>query len=393
MGRAKITLMTAVLMLTFVAAAAEVDDPAHQEQERQAAFRNGFMTIVDSLNQGSFDLFLSAIDKNDFLDRIFGLRLIDQRIKKDFAEQMQTQFASVVRGAFSDSADTVKATLLGIESRADRGRAVVRFDLPNLQFSYHEYELRLDNKNRVVIVDWIDYLQGERYTENIGNMLVMAAPSNPAARKLIDFQNVKDADLFQFTELLKAARDRQAQRYVEIINELAPNLQRQRIVVLTTVHLTKQIRNRRMLRTALIQMAQYFPEEPLYSLMLLDYYVPSRMFEEARAALQRTYAKLGFDDAAMEARLSAIVLAMGNPADAAASAARAIELEPGLELAWWSALRARVAIADFEGAVEALQKLEQQHGHTLGAAELERDKVFAPLLASDEFAAWAAARK
>jgi hypothetical protein len=380
-------------MFTAVAAATEVDDPARQEQERQAAFRAGFTTIVDSLNQGSFDLFVGAIDKNDFLARIFGLRLIDQRIKKEFAEQMQTQFAGLVRGAFSDSEDAIKATLLGIESRADRGRVVVRFDLPNLQFSYHEYELRLDNKNHVYIVDWFDYLQGERYTDKIGNMLVMAAPSKAAARKLIDFQNVKDADLFQFTELLKAARDRQAQRYVEIINTLAPNLQRQRIVVLTAVQMAKLIGNRRMLRTALIQMAQYFPEEPLYSLMLLDYYVPSRMFDEARAALQRTYAKLGFDDAAMEARLSAIDLASGNSTDAAAAAVRAIELEPGLELAWWSALRARVALADFAGAVEALQKLEQQHGHSLGAAELERDKAFAPLLASDEFAAWAAAHQ
>jgi tetratricopeptide (TPR) repeat protein len=393
MKQDKFTLLIALLMLATAAWSSEIDDAARLEQERQAAFRAGFTTIVESLNAGSFDLFAKSIDRNDFLERIFGLRLIDQRIKKDFAEQMQTQFANFLQAGFRDSKDGVKATLLGIESNGDRGRAVVRYDLPELQFSYHSYELLLDKKNRLVIVDWTDYLQGERFSDGVGNSLVMAAPGRPAVRKLIDYQNVKDSDMFQFTELLKAARDRNAKRYAEIINSLNPELQRQRVVVLAGVQLAKLIRNRRMLRTALMQMAQFFPEEPLYTLMLLDYYVPAKLYDEALAALQRTYGQLGFDDAAMEARLSAIALAMGNTADASAFAARALELEPGLELAWWSALRARVAVADHAGAVEALQNLEQKYGHTLGAAELERDRTFAPLLASDEFLAWAASRK
>jgi len=393
MRRTKTTLLIALLMLSMPGWGDEAEDAARLEQEQQLAFRAGFTTIVEALNLGSFDLLVSAIDDGDFLDRIFSLRLIDQRIKRDFAEQMETQFASLVEAGFRDSKDSIKATLLGIESRGDYGRAVVRYDLANLQFNYHEYDLRLDKKNRVVIVDWIDNLQGERYTDSVGNSLVMAAPSRSAARKLIDYQNIKDSDMFQFTELLKAARDRNAKRYAEIINRLNPELQRQRIVVLTSVHLAKSIKNRRMLRTTLMQVAKYYPEEPLYSLMLLDYYVPSKMFDEATAALRRSYAKFGFDDAAMEARLSAIALAMGNSADAGALAERAIGLESGLELAWWSALRARVAVADYGGSVEALQELEQQHGHTLGHAELERDKTFAALLASEEFTAWANARQ
>jgi tetratricopeptide (TPR) repeat protein len=136
-------------------------------------------------------------------------------------------------------------------------------------------------------------------------------------------------------------------------------------------------------------MAQYYPFDPLYSLLLLDYYVPTKKFEDALTALRATYGQLGFDDAAMEARISAINLAMGNTADASSYAERAIKLEPGLELAWWSALRARVALANYAGAIEALERLEKDYGHKLGRVELERDKSFAPLLASAEFAAWA----
>jgi tetratricopeptide (TPR) repeat protein len=126
--------------------------------------------------------------------------------------------------------------------------------------------------------------------------------------------------------------------------------------------------------------------------MLLDYYVPAKMFAEAIAALQRSYAKFGFEDAAMESRISALTLAMGNSTDANAFAERAILMEPRLELAWWSALRARVAEDKFAAAVEALQQLEEHHGHTLGADELRGDRSFAALLASDDFKTWAASR-
>ena len=392
MTRSKTMFLAAFLAFAASAWGDDASDAEQLELQRQDAFRAGFTSIVESLNSGSFDAFEKAFNRAATLDRIFGLRLIDQRVKQGFRDSMETQFGGMLRAGFRDSPDGIKATLLGIESRGDRGRAVVRLDLPDLQFSYHDYDLRLDDKNRVFINDWVDYLHGGSYLDSVGLSLVMASPSEPAVRKLIDFQNVKSSELFQFTELLKAARDRRADRYVEIVNNLNPELQRQRVAVMTGVQLSKTIRSRRMLRTALVQVAKYFPDEPLYSLMLLDYYVPSKMYDEATAALQRTYASLGFPDAAMEARLSAIRLETGNAEDANALADRAIELEPGLELAWWSALRARVALSDFPRAVAALQELEQQHGHTLGRAELERDKSFAALLASAEFGAWSADR-
>ena len=43
--------------------------------------------IVDDLNAGSTDAFVDSIDQADMLDRIFGLRLIDQRIKKQVRER------------------------------------------------------------------------------------------------------------------------------------------------------------------------------------------------------------------------------------------------------------------------------------------------------------------
>lgn len=367
------------------------DQAEEEELARQEAFRAGMQDIVESLNGGSTDRFIAAIDQQDFVERIFGLRLIDQRVKKSFRESMENQFDGMVASTFADSKDNMKATLLGVESRGNRGRAVVRFDLPDFQFSYHEYELLLDDGNNLVVVDWTDFLRGERFTDGVGMSLIVASPSKPAIRKLLDYQNVKEADLFQFTELMKAARDRQAKRYIEIINGLDERLARQRVVVLTSVQLMKQVRSRRMLRTALTYMAKYHPQDPLFSLMLLDFYFPTRQYEAAFQALQRLYDRLDVDDAAMEARLSAASLVMGKGEDADTHAEQAINLEPGLELGWWSALRARAALADYPRSIEALSELANRFGHKLDREALGGDPGLKGLLASDEFDSWLAA--
>lgn len=395
----KTTKAVFVSLLIIMAAplwADDLEDAEKLEAERQEIFQTGFEFIVESMNLGSIDVFVANMNASDFLNRVYGLRLINPGVKKSFSESMANQFPSLIREGFRDgfgnSQVDIKGKLLGVESRGIHARAVVRYDWPNMQFGYHEYELKLDDSGRIVIVDWLDYYHGDSYSDSVGTGLVVALPSEAAVRKLIDFKDPSPPDLFQYTELLKAARDKRDEKYLELLSGLNPALQRQHLVLKLTVQLAKQVNNRRFLRVALMQMAEHAPEEPLFSLMLLDYYVPSHRFDLAIEALQRTYDKLGFEDAAMEARLSAITLAKGNAADANAYAERAILMEPQLELGWWSALRARVGVADFAAAVAALQHLEEHFGHELGAEQLKGDKAFAPLLASDEFKSWDTSR-
>jgi len=385
-------ILSYLLILTAVVSspirADELEDLEKAELAKQEAFRSGFAELVEDMNYGSFSRFIESIDQKDFIDRVYGLRLIDQKIKKQFNEKLEFTYQDLIMSGFAIPEEGLKATLLGIESRGDHGRAVVRFDYPDFEFSYHEYDLRLDEDERVIVVDWIDFGSGMRFSESIGRPLVMVAPSKPAMRKLLDFQNVSERDLFQFGELLKAARDRQLDRYMEIREGLSPQLQRQRIVVESSVQVARQVRKRRQMIAGLQVMAEHFPDEPLYTLMLLDYYFPSRKYEEAMQSLQLLADRLDVGDAAMEARFSAAALVMGNPQAALAYADMAVGREPGLELGWWSALNARAALADFSGSVEALQKLEGDFGYELGPDALKRNPSYAQLLESAEYRSW-----
>jgi hypothetical protein len=263
------------------------NDAEQEEAAKQQAFQSGMRRIVDDLNAGSSDAFVDSIDQADLLDRVFGLRLIDQRVKKNVREGLPQSLLLPVISTLrkADADEGVKVALLGVESRGDRGRAVVRFDLPDSQFGYHEYDLRLENSGKVIVRDWTDFLDGSLFTESVGQSMVMAAPGKPAVRKLLDFVNVSENELFQFAELLKAARDRKLDRYLEIRDGMPERFQRQRIVVETNVRLARQARKRRQMVAGLAIMDEYYPDEPLYSLMLLDLYFPSRKYDKAFGAL------------------------------------------------------------------------------------------------------------
>ncbi len=68
-----------IALLIVPAFADDADDRESLELARQEAFRSGFGMIVESLNLGSFDLFVGSINREEFVDRIFGLRLIAQK--------------------------------------------------------------------------------------------------------------------------------------------------------------------------------------------------------------------------------------------------------------------------------------------------------------------------
>ena len=391
----KISLLAGFALCLPAALAQEDAREAEQqaELERQEIFRAGFQDIVTDLNSNSFERFARAIDRDDMLDRIFGLRLIDPKIKQSFRENFDDNLVNILKSAFAETGGNIRAAWLGFGSKGDRGKAIVRYDLPDFQFNYHEYELQLDDRGRVVIVDWIDYLDGEKFSDGVGMQLIAANPGNSAVRKLLDFQGPTEQQTFQVTELLKASRDRQVDRYFDILDNLDEKMRGQRVVVVTSVQLTKATRNRRKLRTALIDVDKYFPEEPLYSLMLLDYYFPSRKYEQAMQTLLRLQSTLGVQDSAMSARLSAASLVLGNTEDALSHAEQAVRIEPGLELGWWSALRARTAMAQFDTAVEALDQLEKTFGYTLGPEAFEKDPSMSDLLLSSEYESWLESRE
>jgi hypothetical protein len=257
----RLTALSLILWFApLVLAQSDAGDREAEELRRQQIFRSGIEKIVSELNAGDFKGYVRAIDQRAMLERIYGLRLIDTRMKRDFSERMDEpdQFALFIAAQYAAEAkDGIKARLLRVESRGTRGVAVVRFDMAHFQSSYIEYDLQLDDREQLEIIDWTDYLRGHKFTDYMGLTMVQAQPSQNAARKLVDYSNVQQAEIFQLMEVLKATRDRNLERYFQIVEGLNENLKKQRVIWQLGLDSAQQARKRRDPRRILVAIDQH----------------------------------------------------------------------------------------------------------------------------------------
>lgn len=143
-------LLAACLCLTMA------DVSADEQSEQLEA---GFQAIVDDLNADSFELFHRAISKKDMTQRIVSAQMISQQARDLLEDSFEGGIQEMFVEAFpSSQGKSIKGTLISFQVEGDRATAVVRFGLPNYRFGYHVFELRSGSRNRVVIVDWVNYL-------------------------------------------------------------------------------------------------------------------------------------------------------------------------------------------------------------------------------------------
>ena len=374
-------------------AATQVATDVTQQEEaaRLQVFQDGMSAIVEDLNRNSFARLVAAIDAEAMLEQIYGLRLIDQRMKRDFSERMSGpgQFENFIRSQYQVEAENgIRARLLVVQSRGDRGRAVVRFDMPFFQANYLEYDLRLVEGNRLQVLDWTDYGWGHRFTDWIGLAMIAQQPNDNAARKLVDFPSVQQAQLFQIMEILKATRDGKLDRYWQIVDTMDEEMRRQRVVWKLGLDATRQARKRRDQRKVLEGIDKYHPQDVLFALPLLDYYFPDQQYQKAYESLVRVRDKLGVDDALTNARLSSAELVLNQIDAALASAKKATKQEADLELGWWSLFRAQVAAGDHAAATDVLNTLSRDFEYQLDMETLSKDAFLRDFVASDAFRDW-----
>lgn len=354
--------------------------------------RARFESIIEGLNENSFDRFLRAISKKDMTARIFGSRMIDPDVKKAFSADFSASIKGMFITAFPKSNTEILGTIIDFQFEGTEGRAVVRYGASGYRYAYHLYELGLDAKDRVLIHDWVDFYQGSRFSDEAGRALVMALPSKASTRSLLQDKALAENDVFQVGELFKAVRDNTPERFFQIFDGLEPALQKEPVISRLNLHLALAFPKSPRAASAVQMVGETFPEDPLYSLKLIEYFIPARQYQDAIDALDRLEAAIGIKDGAMESVKSAAALAMGNTDDSEKYALQAIEIEPTLELGWWSLLRARTRAEDYDGATKALTRLEDDFGHTLDAAKLKRDRFLRVLADKPEFLNWRAAR-
>lgn len=354
--------------------------------------RSQFAGIIEGLNKNSFERFHRATVRKDMTSRIYANRLIDPAVKKSFAADFSASVEQMFSSSFPKSKSEILGTLIDFQLQGNEGRAVVRYALSGYRYAYHVYDLRVDKRGRVSIVDWLDYYQGGLFSDEAGQALVMVMPGKEATRNLLDNKGLGEREIFQMGELFKAVRDNQPERFFQIYDGLDEVLLKEKVVVRLNLHLSLKVPNSARAENAVRMLVERYPDDALYSLRLVEYYIPTRQFEKAIDELVKLQEGIGIEDGATESLKASAALAIGNMADAEKYALQATVVEPSLELAWWSLLRARTRAKNYGGATAALTRLEDDFGHILDARKLRKDRFLKVLADQQEFLDWRASR-
>jgi tetratricopeptide (TPR) repeat protein len=305
-----------------------------------------------------------------------------------FDEWVQELFVA----SFPPSEKEIVGTVVTFENYGDSARALVRYESSGYRFTFHNYELTVGSKGRIGIVDWTDYYQGGVFSEQAAESFVRTLPSQQATRQLLENKNVDDGQLFQVSELLKAARDNSHPRFFSIYDAMEEPLKSERVVVRLNLHMTQTWNDTARQGRAIEAVAASFPDDPLFSQRLIEFFILSSQFDRAITELGTLQKGLGVVDGATESLKATAAMALGDMERAEEFALSATQAEPDLELSWWSLLRVRTAAGDYAGATEAMTQLEDRFGYLLIPQKLRRDRFLKVLADQQEYQDWRAER-
>ena len=362
--------------------------------EDDAKARDQFQSILNAFNAQSFETLEPALDKTDLMNRVLAVRPVNSQVREIFS----SQFQSIVDVGFRYSIHTTdkkgKGALVDFEFENGLGRAVVRFKLPRHEYAYLVFDLRHDRRGRLKIVDWFDTRIGQTLTTSINDLLIAMQPTKAETRSILSLPNPTELQLFQATEMLKAARDAQSARFFEIYDEFDEGLKKHPLVAKFAMRFAARGKDPNRFVDALQIFVDAYAGNASFASVISDYYMQVQAYDRAFESLETFHRNFDVKEGALPARLSALALAIGKADEAEAYAVEATTDEPSLELAWWSLLRARAGAGDYAGALPALTNLEDNFGHRLDAAMLRRDpyKAFNGLAASEAFTEWRAGR-
>ena len=362
--------------------------------EDDANAREQFLEVLNAINNNSFEQIKDSIDKADLTNRVINIRPLEEDTRIWFNANFWEVIEPKFRGLMPEQNEMKKMELVDFRFENRKGSAVLRYRRPNYSYFYQRIELRQNSRSQLKIVDVQRFNLRQSLVGEVGEYLVTRMPSRMATRNLLTKQDPTDEDVFQFTELLKAYRDRETDRFFQIYDQMDASLKGDLLLAKFAVLTAYYGKDEKRMIGIFPEFFDMFKDDPKYSLAIAETFLILGQYEKAYASMLEFRRRYKIKEGAIPSRLSALALALGRIEDAEKHALEATRDEPTLELAWWSLLRARSSAGDYSAAIEALTSLEDNFDQRLDASKLRRDKFggFTGLAASQEFKDWRAGR-
>lgn len=345
-------------------------------------------SIFRQMNQGSSREFSDAIDTDALLSRVFDGLAVEQGLKARFSATIRNGKQQLGKNILKSMPKGAYAKVLNVRQDGDKANALVRYDYGNRGFGYHDYELIKNGSGIFRIVDWLDYLDGERYSAALRLSVVAYDPTVSAVRGLVPEFDGNDDDYDKLAELMKSYRDKDFQTFYNNAAALPRNLRRTRFMQLLVCQVSRMAGDRNLYNNAYRSLSESFGDDPTVVLSLLGYYFSKGAYQDVSKSLRILQEDFGIRDAGILALMSRTALAIGNADEAAVLADEAIAIEPGLEGPYWAAINAHVMLRHYSFAVMTAISIEEEFGKSLSLDQFENNTMYRDFIDSPQFKQW-----
>ncbi len=357
------------------------------------AFEDNMQAIVDQINEGSGQAFSDAVDVDALLDRVFQGLEIGERTKAGFSQQIRRSKNQLGENIVRKIPEGYYARLLNVRQEDDKAVALVRYDSGDLRFGYQEYELVKDDAGNIRIVDWLDYLDGYRYSAALRLSVVTFEPTAASVRSLVPEHEGSDEEYARFAEVISAYRKKDYQKFYSESATLSRRLRRTRFMHLLTSLVSRMSRDRNLYNDAYRALSNNFGDDPTIAMTLIPYYYSKGDSDKVMESLRLLQEEFGIHDGALLALMSRTALGLRNADEASILADEAISIEPGLESAYWAAIDAHVTLSHHSFAVMTAKSLEDQFGKSIERERFENSSMYGNFVKSSQYKKWQAEKQ
>ncbi len=337
---------------------------------------------------------VEMIDTLTLGNRIAATLFESEKSRKEFALGFSRSATSqeVVRQFFAqlDSAEGSSTKFMKVVKRGDEHRPLVRLDYGSNGFEYIEFVVDRDDRGRLRIIDWATLSGGELYSASVSLVARMAmGPAPGLISSFLGLNHIDQKTVDQMKRIAELRKRRDIKGAYEEMGRLPAELADSRVLLVQRASLASEAGNDEAYRQMLARLEKLHGNDPAAAFMLLDHYFLAGDARKSLGAIDVIESRVGADGLTQLLRAN-VHSVMGSQADAIASAAEAIRLEPDFTTAYFTLAESQVLVGQFDEAIGVFQQLEADFGYEFSRENFAADERYRKFVESSQFRKWLA---
>ncbi len=358
--------------------------PTPQLTEEQAkAAREFGHNFADAISMGNIDQAEAVFDYEVLLDRALqGIRMTPAQLLKfrsSFLEGIRRREGGVLNSILGSH-----YRFLGVREVDGEPQMVFRYVSANGGFDYHRYQFRIDRFGRFIFTDFFPFMAGDVVSASLRRLaLPVAETTRDGSTSEIDDEMSRAHmdhvdDLRSLAQKIATGEHEAARRIFEKLPEL---LRRDRQLVGTVIPVYASSKDEGDYLRLIEELAAANPEDPSMPLILIDYHLRKKEFDEARARISEIEEQVG-EDSYLDLQRALVHLEEDKPAAAVVLMRSVVAAEGNIEQAWWTLMQAALEVDEHVMTASAIHRLKTGFGRRFSFDQMKSDATYEAFFSS-----------